>query len=97
MIILHENVLTDDYVENGTLHYFTYATEWSDREHIKKFGTTAQALEWYENNFRDRVIDQGRYWYWEGRDSDKDYSPSDVTEDDAINEWENLTYGCIED
>lgn len=46
---LHENVVSNDYVEiapqgyvfNGgvkyILHYFTYATEWTDKENIKKF------------------------------------------------------------
>lgn len=89
MIELCENVLTTDYVKGGTLHYFTYATEWSDREHIKEFKTTAEALEWYEKNMRERVISQGMWWLEE--DGIKG------TEEDAINEWENITYGCIEE
>lgn len=92
MIVLHENVLTDDYVERGVLHYFTYATEWSDHEHIKEFNTTAEALEWYENNFHERVVAQGEYWIAEA-----DGVGGDITEEEAVGEWEDLTYGCIED
>ena len=85
MIVLHENVLTDDYVERGTLHYFTYATEWSDREHVKEFKTTAEALEWYEKHLHDRVVAQGRYWLQEDGDM-----VENITDEDAVDEWRTI-------
>lgn len=92
MIELHENVLTTDYVEDGVLHYFTYATEWSDKEHVIEFKTTAEAVEWYEENMRDRCIDEGRYWYWEMHDDNPegDFYPADVSEADALEEWRSV-------
>lgn len=56
---LQENVLTTDYVEiakdgytfdNGIkfiLHYFSYATPWSDKEDIKKFKRLSSLKKFY--------------------------------------------------
>lgn len=87
-VILHENVLTDDFLEGTTLHYFTFANEWSDREHIEEFKTVDDAIEWYRNNFRDRVVHQGQYWYCEGLDEGEEIVPDDVCETDAIDAWD---------
>lgn len=66
---LHENVVTTDYVEIAPdgyhfkggvkyiLHYFTYATEWTDREHIKRF-KKLETLEKYYNE-----LDRGNIYY----------------------------------
>ena len=46
-IELCENVVSTDYIEGKTLHYFTYATEWTDTEHVLKFKSTEHAIEWW--------------------------------------------------
>lgn len=94
-VILHENVLTDDFLEGTTLHYFTFANEWSDREHIEEFKTVDDALEWYRNNFRDRVVHQGQYWYCEGLNADEELTPDDVCETDAIDAWDMLVANVV--
>lgn len=82
---LHENVVSDDYLEGSTLHYFTYATEWTDREHVLKFETPGKAIEWYKENLKGRCIDQGKYWLQEDGDLEEN-----ITDDDAMNEWESI-------
>lgn len=84
-IELCENVVSVDYIEDTTLHYFTYATCWSDTEHIKKFKTLEDAIKWYEDNMRERVIEQGKYWLQEDGDLEEN-----ITDDDAINEWHTI-------
>lgn len=84
-IELCENVVSVDYIENTTLHYFTYATCWTDTEHIKKFKTLEDAIKWYEDNMRERVIEQGKYWLQEDGDLEEN-----ITDDDAINEWHTI-------
>lgn len=88
-IILHENVVSDDFLEGTTLHYFTFATPWTDKEHILKFGTTDEAIEWYKNNLHDRVIDQGKQWLHE---EDNDH---DMTDEDGENEWDCIIACCM--
>lgn len=89
-IILHENVVSDDFLEATTLHYFTYATEWTDREHVVEFSTTDEAIEWYKNNLHDRVIDQGKQWLHEdGEDN--------ATDEDAEDEWQCIIDCCMID
>lgn len=83
-IQLCENVVSTDYIEGKTLHYFTCATEWTDAEHVLKFKSTEQAIEWYEDNMRERVIAQGKYWLEEDGDLE------DATDEDAINEWRTI-------
>lgn len=84
-IELCENVVSVDYIEDTTLHYFTYATCWTDTEHIKKFKTLEDAIKWYEDNMRERVIAQGKYWLQEDGDLEEN-----ITDDDAINEWHTI-------
>lgn len=84
---LHENVVSDDYLEDSTLHYFTYATEWTDREHVMKFETPEKAIEWYKNNMKGRVIEQGKYWLQEDGEEN-------ITDEDAVDEWENIV-DCV--
>lgn len=66
---LHENVVTTDYVEiapsgyafkNGVkyvLHYYTYATEWTDRENIKRFKTIETLKKFYNKLKRGDLED----------------------------------------
>ena len=54
-IELCENVVSTDYIEGNTLHYFTYATEWTDKEHVIKFDTVEKAIDWYYWHFRGRL------------------------------------------
>lgn len=82
---LCENVVSTDYIENNVLHYYTYATEWTDTEHIKKFNDTEQAIEWYEKNMHDKVVAQGKYWLEEDNGLD-----GTETEQDCIDEWRNI-------
>lgn len=86
---LHENVLTTDYLEDNVLHYFTYATEWTDAEHVMKFETPEKAIEWYENNMKGRVIDQGKYWLQEDGEHEEN-----ITDEDAVSEWQNIV-DCV--
>ena len=86
---LHENVVSVDYIEDSTLHYFTYATEWTDREHVLEFETPEKAIEWYKENLTDRCLDQGKYWLQEDGDLEEN-----ITDDDAMNEWENIV-DCV--
>lgn len=103
-ILLHQNPLTDDAVlelEQGyyyknhnkstvKLVYYTYANEWGDKEHVKFFKSIDTAIEWYKKNFRDRAIEQGKFWLLENG-----YSlNNDFTDDDCLNEWESLTFDC---
>lgn len=81
-IELCENVVSTDYIEGSTLHYFTYATEWTDAEHVVKFKSTEQALDWYEKNMRERVVAQGKYWLQEDGDHEQN-----ITDEDAVSEW----------
>lgn len=85
---LHENVVSTDYLEDNVLHYFTYATEWTDREHVMKFETPDDAIEWYKNNMEGRVIEQGKYWLQE------DGEEENITDEDAVDEWENIV-DCV--
>lgn len=84
-IELCENVVSADYICGTTLHYFTYATSCTDAEHIIKFETLEQALEWYEKNLRARCICQGKYWLQEDGDS-----LENISEEDALNEWKAI-------
>ena len=84
-IELCENVVSTDYIEDNVLHYYTYATEWTDREHIIEFESTEQAIEWYEKHMRDRVVAQGKYWLEEDGDM-----VENITDEDAISEWQNI-------
>lgn len=88
-IELCENVVSTDYIKDNVLHYFTYATEWTDREHIIEFKSTEQAIEWYEKHMRDRVVAQGKYWLEEDGDM-----VENITDEDAISEWENIV-DCV--
>lgn len=53
---LNENVVSQDYVElegvgddiTYTLHYFTYANEWNDKENIKVFSDYKAFAKFYE-------------------------------------------------
>ena len=81
-IELCENVVSTDYIEGSTLHYFTYATEWTDAEHVVKFKSTEQALNWYEKNMRERAVAQGKYWLQEDGDHEQN-----ITDEDAVSEW----------
>lgn len=89
MIELCENVVSTDYIEGSTLHYFTYATEWTDTEHVMEFETTEQAIEWYEQNMRERVVAQGKYWLQEDGDHEQN-----ITKEDAVSEWRAIV-GCV--
>lgn len=89
-IALHENVVSDDYLEGATLHYFTYATEWTDKEHVRTFKTADEAIAWYKNNLLDRVIDQGKWWLHEDE-------VENATDEDAINEWDCIIDCCMID
>lgn len=84
-IELHENVVSTDYIEGNTLHYYTYATCWTDAEHVIKFKTTEQALEWYEKHMRDRVVAQGKAWAEEDSEC-----ASDMSNEDYISEWRTI-------
>lgn len=84
-IELHENVVSTDYIEGSTLHYFTYATEWTDAEHVVKFKSTEQALDWYEKNMRERAVAQGKYWLQEDGDHEQN-----ITDEDAVSEWRTI-------
>lgn len=90
MIELHENVVSTDFLDGTTLHYFTYATEWTDREHVLNFDTADDAIEWYKTNLRDRTIDQGKYWLQEDGDHAKN-----ITDEDAIDEWQCMIDCCM--
>ena len=66
---LHENVVSTDYVEIAPegyyfrggvkyiLHYFTYATEWSDKENIKRFRSEKALSTFYHKLGRGDVHD----------------------------------------
>ena len=82
-IELCENVVSTDYIEGTTLHYFTYATEWTDTEHALKFKTLEQAIEWYEKHLHGRVVAQGECWLRE--DGVENY-----TDEDAVDEWRTI-------
>ena len=84
-IELCENVVSTDYIEGTTLHYFTYATCWTDTEHVKKFDTFEQALDWYEQNMHERVVAQGKYWLEEDGDHEQN-----ITDEDAVSEWRTI-------
>ena len=86
-IELCENVVSTDYIEGTTLHYFTYATEWTDTEHILKFKTLDQALEWYEKHLHGRVVAQGECWLREDGEEN-------ITDEDAVNEWRTIV-DCV--
>lgn len=87
-IMLHENVVSDDFLEGATLHYFTYATEWTDREHVLEFKTADEAVEWYKHNMNGRVVEQGKYWLQEdGEDN--------ATDEEAEDEWQNIIDCCM--
>lgn len=83
IVELCENVVSTDYIENSTLHYFTYATPWTDTEHVKKFKSAEQALDWYEENMHERVVEQGKYWLQEDGEQN-------ITDDDAVDEWRTI-------
>lgn len=80
---LHENVVSVDYLEDSTLHYFTYATEWTDREHVLEFETPEKAIEWYKKNLTSRCIDQGKWWAHEDGEEN-------IDNEEAMNEWETI-------
>lgn len=84
-IELCENVVSTDYIEGSILHYFTYAPEWTDAEHVKKFDTLEQALDWYEQNMHERVVAQGKYWLEEDGDHEQN-----ITDEDAVSEWRTI-------
>lgn len=86
---LCENVVSTDYIEGTTLHYFTYATEWTDTEHVLKFKSTEHAIEWYEKHMHDRVVAQGKYWLEEDGDLEEN-----ITDEDAVNEWRTIV-DCV--
>ena len=86
-IELCENVVSTDYIEGTTLHYFTYATEWTDTEHVLKFKTLEQAIEWYEKHLHGRVVAQGECWLRE--DGVENY-----TDEDAVDEWRTIV-DCV--
>lgn len=100
-LTLHENVVSTDHITiledkyyyvghnkaTVKLTYYTYANEWSDREHVKYFKSVDNAIEWYEKNFRDRAIDQGRIW------SEED-GTENASEEEAINIFELCTVYC---
>lgn len=88
-IELCENVVSTDYIDGTTLHYFTYATSWTDTEHVIKFKTLEQALEWYEQNMHERVVEQGKYWLEEDGDHEQN-----ITDEDAVSEWRTIVE-CI--
>lgn len=90
--MLHENVVSEDFLEGATLHYFTFATAWTDKEHVMKFKTADEAIEWYKNNLTERVVEQGRYWLQEDG-----YHEENISDEDAINEWQNIVDCCMEE
>ena len=87
---LCENVVSEDYLEDKTLHYFTYATAWTDEEHIKEFESSMDAIKWYKENFTGRIIEQGRYWLEEDGDLREN-----ILDQDALDEWENVVLTCM--
>lgn len=87
---LCENVVSEDYLEDTTLHYFTYATAWTDEEHIKEFDSKREAVGWYKMNLKDKAIAQGKYWLEEDGDLREN-----ILDQDALDEWENVVLTCM--
>lgn len=89
----HLIILEDNYYYKGhnkatcKLVYYTFATEWSNKEHKMFFKSIDNALEWYKKHLLDRVIMQGKEWAEDGGEPAKD-------DTEAINEWENCTLYC---
>lgn len=66
---LHENVVSTDYVDIASqgytfkggikyiLHYFTYANEWCDREHVIKFKKIERLEQFYNKLDRGNIED----------------------------------------
>lgn len=104
--ILHENCLTDDIIEvlndgwvytghngaNVKITYYTYANEWSDKEHEKYFKSIDNAINWYKKNMLERVKDMGKYWAYDNRDTEE---ADTLTDDDFIYEWEDIVSCCL--
>lgn len=82
-IELCENVVSTDYIEGNTLHYFTYATEWTDKEHVIKFDTVEKAIDWYYWHFRGRCAVQGEQWAREDGEEN-------ISNGDAIATWRTV-------
>ncbi len=95
---LFEGVLNDDYIEviNGdacfggdsnkkvAIHYFVYATEWTNTHKGKSFESVEKALAWYKKEFRDRAIAQGKAWLF--ADDEKYHEIASEIDDAKYNE-----------
>lgn len=102
VLVLHENVVSDDEVTILEDEYYYknhnkakvklvinhYQNEWTDYQEIHYFKTLEKALDFYKNKCRERVLDQGKYWYQDFMEN------GEGTEEDWENEWDNLTYYC---
>ena len=74
--IIYTGVLNDDYLvveEDGSvlLTYFTYQSSWSNQVHEKVFNDLDSALEWYHKEFKERVVEQARYWLYRREDFER--------------------------
>lgn len=65
---IHENVVSTDYIErlNGgdkwKLVYYTYATEWTDKEHVVYGETLEDVLKHYpECRLKDKLADDDEW------------------------------------
>lgn len=118
---LFEGVLNDDYIEviNGdacfggdsnkkvAIHYFLYATEWTNTHKGKSFESVEKALKWYEKEFRDRAIEQGKAWLYSERDEENDGVASEIdeakykeivgkyTDGESISKFEEIVSVCL--
>lgn len=84
---LFEGVLNDDYIKTDKrgktkLKWYTFATCWSNREHELDFYNREDAVKYYKQFMRDRVIEQGKRW----RKEDRDAYPNTYS---AVNVWED--------
>ena len=85
---------------------YEYATAWSDKKIERYFKTLDKALAWYEKEYRNRCILQGKAWLYAQNDESEHGVSGEIdkrnyeeivakyTDDEAISEWENMTVYC---
>lgn len=102
-ITLYEGVLNDDTLTINNeekvlkvqIEYYLYATPNSNTKKVIYFDSFDEAIEWYKNNFKERVIKQGEsYIKEEYEEEDCIYT---ISNNEAIDEWCNIIDALIID
>lgn len=95
-VILYTGVLNDDELfqladgKTYLLLTWHYANSWANTDHHHLFDSLDEALEYYKENYAERVEAEGKRSIEEWQESGEDMSWAN-----PLDEWEDLVYTCL--